>query len=484
MLGVVRHVPYQPAHDEGCVQRARALEHSSFLRKASMLTRDVPRQEHVPERHAEVDPPQRRHERARQHDRACMDRDQQARFPSDAPPLVGGHEGQDLGPRTVGARGRERSEQRPAKPRDQHGDARHREQPQETTRPRGHERESAQLGIARELVRVAMVFEMKRSHQRWAHRLAHCGDPAGERVRPRLHEHGPVTGLVEHPEHPELRDAADQHQHGDRRRLLDEQEPSHAACIQHGLCEQPPRARAIASCLQLAQPLARHEGLVNQDRVHRSTAASYTTHSLLETDRLSMVNERAHLPVVSMHTPPARSEKFVALVTRTADRVLLAAMRRLFLTNEPTTDALGFERAVSRLQRYIAPNVLADPELLLAPNVGPAKLRVVRRRPLLARRREVGMDEYLRFETPYRPHDPDTRSSTPAIPSSTTRMSGRGGTSIPLRSRCCSRTAGVSGTGGCIATSTTWHICFIGSGWMCISIWHRFTVAAHRARHD
>jgi hypothetical protein len=113
------------------------------------------------------------------------------------------------------------------------------------------------------------------------------------------------------------------------------------------------------------------------------------------------------LPVVSMHAPPARSEKLVALVTRTADRLLLAAMRRLFLANQPTTDKHEFERAIARLQRYIEPDVLADPERLLAPTVAPANLRVVQRQPLYRRRKEVGIDEHLCFATPYQPHDPE-----------------------------------------------------------------------------
>lgn len=117
-----------------------------------------------------------------------------------------------------------------------------------------------------------------------------------------------------------------------------------------------------------------------------------------------------NLPVASMHAPPAPSEKLVALVTRTADKLLLAAMRRLFLTNEPTTDPVAFERAVARLQRYIEPDVLADPERLLAPLRGPANLRAVHRKPLLRRGCEVGIDEHLCFETPYQPHDPEYAS--------------------------------------------------------------------------
>jgi hypothetical protein len=128
------------------------------------------------------------------------------------------------------------------------------------------------------------------------------------------------------------------------------------------------------------------------------------------------MNERANLPVVSMHAPPARSEKLVALATRSADKLLLAAMRRLFLTNVPTTDHVEFERAVLRLQRYIEPEVLADPERLLAPLSEPAQLRVVRRRPLVRRGREVGIDEHLRFATPYKPHDPEYALEYAAYP--------------------------------------------------------------------
>jgi hypothetical protein len=119
------------------------------------------------------------------------------------------------------------------------------------------------------------------------------------------------------------------------------------------------------------------------------------------------MNERSNLPVASMHAPPARTEKLIALATRTADKLLLAAMRRLFLTNQPTTDDREFERAVERLQRYIEPEVLADPERLLAPLTDPAQLKVVQRRPLVRRGREVGIDEHLRFATPYQPHDAD-----------------------------------------------------------------------------
>jgi hypothetical protein len=119
------------------------------------------------------------------------------------------------------------------------------------------------------------------------------------------------------------------------------------------------------------------------------------------------MNEGPKLPKASMHAPPAAPEKLIAFATRAADKILLAVLRRLFLVNEAPTAEGDFERLVERLQRYVAPEVLAEPERLLAPPPTLPKLHVVRRGPLTRRRREVGIDEHLRFDTPYRPLDAD-----------------------------------------------------------------------------
>ena len=122
------------------------------------------------------------------------------------------------------------------------------------------------------------------------------------------------------------------------------------------------------------------------------------------------MGENTRLPVPSMHAPPAVPEKLVAFATRGADKILLAVLRRLFMANEAPTDPARFEQISQRLQRYVDPELLANPEQLLAPAPIP-KPHVVRRKPLIrtvrGRRREVGIDEELSFATPYTPLDPD-----------------------------------------------------------------------------
>ncbi|WP_052546729.1 alpha/beta hydrolase family protein [Enhygromyxa salina] len=107
-----------------------------------------------------------------------------------------------------------------------------------------------------------------------------------------------------------------------------------------------------------------------------------------------------------MHAPPAMPEKLVALATRGADKILLAVLRRLFIANQPALAPAQFEQLVTRLQRYVDPALLADPQRVLAPPLVLPKPRVVQRQPLLARGREVGIDEHLSFDTPYTPYDP------------------------------------------------------------------------------
>lgn len=119
-----------------------------------------------------------------------------------------------------------------------------------------------------------------------------------------------------------------------------------------------------------------------------------------------------HLPIASMHAPPAVPDKLVALATRGADKLLLAAMRRLFMTNDSPQLETAFAETVERLQRYIDPELLAEPERVMAAADPLPELRVVRRRPLapwqlrVVGRRELGIDEHLDFETPYAPLDP------------------------------------------------------------------------------
>lgn len=108
-----------------------------------------------------------------------------------------------------------------------------------------------------------------------------------------------------------------------------------------------------------------------------------------------------------MHPPAAIPERLIALATRGADKLVLAVLRRLFLANEVEGEDAEFVRLVERLQPYMDPAAIAEPERLLAPDTGPLRLRTARRRRITRAWREVGIDEYLRFATPYRPHDAD-----------------------------------------------------------------------------
>ena len=125
----------------------------------------------------------------------------------------------------------------------------------------------------------------------------------------------------------------------------------------------------------------------------------------------------ASLPVPSMHAPPAIPERLVARATRGADKLLLAVMRRVFVTNDDPRLEAEFEQTVERLKRYTDPELLAHPERLLAPADPLPALKVERREPLRATKlwgqprarlqglRELGIDEHLSFQTPYAPLD-------------------------------------------------------------------------------
>ena len=131
---------------------------------------------------------------------------------------------------------------------------------------------------------------------------------------------------------------------------------------------------------------------------------------------MTAASDGSKLPVASMHAPPATPEKLVAFATRAADKILLAALRRLFLANQPPLIPAQFEQLVHRLQRYVDPALLADPQRLLAPPAVLPKPGVVYRRPLLRRRHEVGIDEHLCFDTPYQPFDPEYASEYASYP--------------------------------------------------------------------
>ena len=60
-----------------------------------------------------------------------------------------------------------------------------------------------------------------------------------------------------------------------------------------------------------------------------------------------------------MLAPPATSEKLIALAARGADRILLAALSRLFLGQRAPVDPVEFSRLIERLDRYIAPELLS-----------------------------------------------------------------------------------------------------------------------------
>lgn len=109
-----------------------------------------------------------------------------------------------------------------------------------------------------------------------------------------------------------------------------------------------------------------------------------------------------------MHAPPAAPEKAIAALTRGADKILLAVLRRMFFSNDAPLDREGFADTLARLERYTDPKILADPDQLMPAMKGAPELTGLRRRPLRRRprRRELGVDEHARFATPYAPLDP------------------------------------------------------------------------------
>ncbi len=127
-----------------------------------------------------------------------------------------------------------------------------------------------------------------------------------------------------------------------------------------------------------------------------------------------------HLPVPSMHPPPAMPEKLIALTARGADRVLMAALRRLFLARRPPTEPAAFERMLTRLERYTNPALLVDPDQVMpAPERAP-RLMILQQQPLrrvlASGGRESGFAEHARFTTPYAPLDPEYAAEFTADP--------------------------------------------------------------------
>lgn len=121
-----------------------------------------------------------------------------------------------------------------------------------------------------------------------------------------------------------------------------------------------------------------------------------------------MSAELPRLPVASMHAPPAVPDKLIALTTRLADKILLVALRHLFLrAGGGAQRPEEFERTVERLQPYLDPALLARPDQLLAPPTELPRIETVQRRALRRGRLEVGSQEHLSFATPYAPLDPE-----------------------------------------------------------------------------
>lgn len=109
-----------------------------------------------------------------------------------------------------------------------------------------------------------------------------------------------------------------------------------------------------------------------------------------------------------MLAPPATSEKLIALAARGADRILLAALSRLFLGQRAPVDPVEFSRLIERLDRYIAPELLVDPDRLMpAPERAPRLIIRDQQRLRALGRGPVGYDEHASFATPYRPLDPE-----------------------------------------------------------------------------
>jgi hypothetical protein len=109
-----------------------------------------------------------------------------------------------------------------------------------------------------------------------------------------------------------------------------------------------------------------------------------------------------------MLPPPATPERLIAFLAGGADRIVLAALSRLFLGQRTPTTVDQFARVVERLARYTAPELLADPDRLMpAPERAP-RLSILEQKPLRPLRRaraHVGFDEHAAFQTPYRPLD-------------------------------------------------------------------------------
>ena len=96
---------------------------------------------------------------------------------------------------------------------------------------------------------------------------------------------------------------------------------------------------------------------------------------------------------------PSRRERAAAFAGRCVDEVVRQALRRLFIRRGvPYMSAEELERSFAMLRVYTDPQVLADPDRLLAPPSRTPPLEVKWRRPMRG-----GSHAHLTFASPYRP---------------------------------------------------------------------------------
>lgn len=99
--------------------------------------------------------------------------------------------------------------------------------------------------------------------------------------------------------------------------------------------------------------------------------------------------------------------RIAAHVFASADRLMRAQLRRMMMGQGlgPVQPA-ELDALLAELARYNAPQILADPDRLLAPPPGAPALTVLARRALASGRHPDGRASHYRFASPYRPVSP------------------------------------------------------------------------------
>ena len=200
MLDVKRHLPGERPHEAVGVRRAGVRERIVVCRAARVLGQQIHPEERLPEhrRHDPVDQGGIGPEDQRGGENGGIDRPENPRFADDGRSLAFGHE------RLAHPAGR-RVPQRDRNTLDPVGDAG--DKPKVT--PDGGRRRPSELGVARRVLREAVMLEVKGTEELGRQHEEGARDPADGVVEPAARESRPVHALVQGAEQEIEHDALD-----------------------------------------------------------------------------------------------------------------------------------------------------------------------------------------------------------------------------------------------------------------------------------